>query len=187
MMFDRTQEARLRAERFGKTLDELCAQLAPWPEEAAAVQELRDAYTRKSRTFFEEEHLFSLAVIGQVKAGKSTFLNALLFGGQSLLPQAASPKTAVLTRLEYAPETSLTVEYYTEEDWELLRRSAAVPLESPTARGAGQDPGALPKAWRKNGCAVPPRAPRFSPAPARMPWPNCWKTPLAAGESGPPL
>ena len=136
MMFDRTQEARLRAERFGKTLDELCAQLAPWPEEAAAVQELRDAYTRKSRTFFEEEHLFSLAVIGQVKAGKSTFLNALLFGGQSLLPQAASPKTAVLTRLEYAPETSLTVEYYTEEDWELLRRSAAVPLESPTARGA---------------------------------------------------
>lgn len=136
MMFDRTQEARRRASRFGGTLDELCASLAPWPEEAAAVRELRDAYARKSAVFFEGEHTFSLAVIGQVKAGKSTFLNTLLFGGRGLLPQAASPKTAVLTRLEYAPATSLTVEYYTEEDWDLLRRAAAVPLESPAARGA---------------------------------------------------
>lgn len=136
MMFDRTREARSRAERFGATLDELCAALAPWPEEAAAVRELRDAYARKSAAFFEGEHTFSLAVIGQVKAGKSTFLNTLLFGGQGPLPQAASPKTAVLTRLEYAPATSLTVEYYTEQDWDLLRRAAAVPLESPAARGA---------------------------------------------------
>lgn len=135
-MFDRTQEARDRAARFGKTLDELCDRLAPWPEEAAAVRELREAYRRKSADFFADTHTFSLAVIGQVKAGKSTFLNTLLFGGRGLLPQAASPKTAVLTRLEYAPEPSLTVEYYTEQDWELLRRSAAVPLESPAARGA---------------------------------------------------
>lgn len=136
MMFDRTQEARRRAARFGDTLDELCARLAPWPEEAAAVRELRDAYARRSKAFFDSEHTFSLAVIGQVKAGKSTFLNTLLFGGAGLLPQAASPKTAVLTRLEYAPTTSLTVEYYTDQDWELLRRAAAVPLESPAARGA---------------------------------------------------
>ena len=99
-MFDRTEEARRRAARFGDTLNELCARLAPWPEEAAAVGELRDAYTRKSAAFFDEQHTFSLAVIGQVKAGKSTFLNTLLFDGHSVLPQAASPKTAVLTRLE---------------------------------------------------------------------------------------
>lgn len=135
-MFDRTEEARRRAARFGDTLNELCARLAPWPEEAAAVGELRDAYTRKSAAFFDEQHTFSLAVIGQVKAGKSTFLNTLLFDGRSVLPQAASPKTAVLTRLEYAPDPCVTVEYYTEQDWALLRQAAAVPLESPSARGA---------------------------------------------------
>lgn len=135
-MFDRTEEARRRADRFGQTLDELCARLAPWPEEAAAVGELRDAYARKSAAFFDTRHIFSLAVIGQVKAGKSTFLNTLLFGGRTLLPQAASPKTAVLTRLKYAPETQVTVEYYTEQDWSLLRQAAGVPLESPSARGA---------------------------------------------------
>lgn len=135
-MFDRTREAQERAARFGSSLDELCTCLAPWPPEAAAVRELRDAYQRKSAAFFAASHTFSLAVIGQVKAGKSTFLNTLLFGGREVLPQAASPKTTVLTRLEYAPEPRLTVEYYTEQDWELLRRAAAVPLESPAARGA---------------------------------------------------
>lgn len=136
MLFDRTGEARQRAERFGRDLDELCRRLAPWPREAAAVGEARDAFARKTRAFFDRDHVFSLAVIGQVKAGKSTFLNALLFGGQEVLPGAPGPKTAVLTRLEYAPETRLTVEYYTLEDWEDLRRAAAVPLESPAARGA---------------------------------------------------
>ena len=136
MQFDRMQAARRRADSFARTLDELCAQLAPWPEEEAAACELRDAYARSSRAFFDAGHTFSLAVIGQVKAGKSTFLNTLLFGGQDLLPQAASPKTAVLTRLEYAQEARLTVEYYTEEDWAQLRKAAAVPLESPAARGA---------------------------------------------------
>lgn len=135
-MFDRTQEARNRAARFGKTLEELCGLLAPWPEEAAAVRELQEAYLRRQADFFTDTHTFSLAVIGQVKAGKSTFLNTLLFGGRGLLPQAASPKTAVLTRLEYAAEPRLTVEYYTEQDWAELRRAAAVPLESPAARGA---------------------------------------------------
>ena len=136
MHFDRTDEARQRALRFGQELDRLCDQLSSWPEEEASVKQLRDSYFRKCHEFFDQDHVFSLAVIGQVKAGKSTFLNTLLLGGKDLLPQAAGPKTAVLTRLEYAPETRVTVEYYSEEDWQLVKKNADIPLESATARGA---------------------------------------------------
>ena len=83
MQFDRTRQALERARRFGAELDELCRRAAPWPGEAAALGELRDAYARRMAAFFHEGHRFSLAVIGQVKAGKSTFLNTLLFGGRT--------------------------------------------------------------------------------------------------------
>ena len=43
-----------------------------------------------------------IAVLGHNGSGKSTFLNARRFGGQEVLPGAPGPKTAVLTRLEYA-------------------------------------------------------------------------------------
>ena len=153
MQFDRTRQALERARRFGAELDELCRRAAPWPGEAAALGELRDAYARRMAAFFHEGHRFSLAVIGQVKAGKSTFLNTLLFGGHPLLPQAASPKTAVLTRLEYAPQPCLTVEYYTDEDWALLEQAAAVPLESPAARGARDILQAARDPQRRRACA----------------------------------
>ena len=35
MAFERTEQARRRAVDFARSLDELCAALAPWPDEAA--------------------------------------------------------------------------------------------------------------------------------------------------------
>ena len=176
MQFDRMEEARRRAARFGDTLEELCARLSPWPEEVAVIQELRDVYASKSAAFFEQGHTFSLAVIGQVKAGKSTFLNTLLFGGRDLLPQAASPKTAVLTRLEYACETSLTVEYYSEEDWALLRRTAAIPLESPLVRGA-RDILRAAEGMDRERILCAHQGKRFFPVWMKRLSPSCWKIP----------
>ena len=93
MAFERTEQARRRAVDFARSLDELCAALAPWPDEAASVTRLAKAYRARAAEFFGSGHKFSLAVVGQVKAGKSTFLNTLLFGGQDVLPPAAGPKT----------------------------------------------------------------------------------------------
>ena len=136
MAFERMEQARRRAQDFERTLDDLCEALARWPDEAAAARRLRDGYLARMREFFSLGHKFSLAVVGQVKAGKSTFLNTLLFGGQDVLPHAAGPKTSVLTRLEYAEETTLRVEYYTAADWAALEAAAAVPLDTPAAHGA---------------------------------------------------
>ena len=57
MQFDRMEEARRRAARFGDTLEELCARLSPWPEEVAVIQELRDVYASKSAAFLSRDTL----------------------------------------------------------------------------------------------------------------------------------
>ena len=44
-----------------------------------------------------ENRLLSIGIVGRVKAGKSSLLNALFFGGKQILPKAATPMTAALT------------------------------------------------------------------------------------------
>ncbi len=68
----------------------------------------------------------NIGVIGQVKAGKSSFLNTLLFDGKEVLPKASTPKTATLTKMEYSEENIIEVEYYTPEEWERIRDNAVV-------------------------------------------------------------
>lgn len=52
--------------------------------------------------------IFRLLVLGEMKRGKSTFLNALL-GEKDLLPTAVNPCTAILTFLRYGREKKVTV------------------------------------------------------------------------------
>ncbi len=57
-----------------------------------------------------------VGIIGRVKAGKSSLLNALIFEGVEVLPKAATPMTASLTVLKYAQNLSAQVEFYSQED-----------------------------------------------------------------------
>ncbi|MEM9008714.1 MAG: dynamin family protein, partial [Cyanobacteria bacterium P01_F01_bin.86] len=50
---------------------------------------------------------FRLLVLGDMKRGKSTFLNALL--GERLLPSDVNPCTAVLTLIKYGAEKQVTI------------------------------------------------------------------------------
>ena len=70
----------------------------------------------------KEGRLLKVGVVGTVKAGKSTFLNALLFDGEDFLPKAVTPMTAALTRLTYSDEPKAKVTYYTAYDWENIRK-----------------------------------------------------------------
>ena len=49
-----------------------------------------------------ENRLLQIGIVGRVKAGKSSLLNALLFKGKTVLPKAATPITAALTILSYS-------------------------------------------------------------------------------------
>jgi GTPase SAR1 family protein len=54
-----------------------------------------------------KDGVFRLIVLGDMKRGKSTFLNALI--GENLLPSDVNPCTALLTILRYGPEKQVTV------------------------------------------------------------------------------
>ncbi len=63
-----------------------------------------------------ENRGLKVGIIGRVKAGKSSLLNALIFEGKDVLPKAATPMTASLTVLKYAKTLSAEVEFYSQKD-----------------------------------------------------------------------
>ncbi len=63
-----------------------------------------------------EDRDLKVGIIGRVKAGKSSLLNALIFDGVEVLPKAATPMTASLTILKYANTLSAEVEFYSQKD-----------------------------------------------------------------------
>ncbi|MGT0063391.1 dynamin family protein [Helicobacter pylori] len=63
-----------------------------------------------------EDRDLKVGIIGRVKAGKSSLLNALIFEGVEVLPKAATPMTASLTILKYADTLSAEVEFYSPKD-----------------------------------------------------------------------
>jgi len=68
--------------------------------------------------------LLQIGIVGRVKAGKSSLLNALLFDGKSILPKAATPMTAALTIISYGEELSAEVEFFSQQDIENIRNDA---------------------------------------------------------------
>lgn len=66
-----------------------------------------------------------IGVIGQMKAGKSTFLNALIFKDE-VLPAATTPMTASLSVLTYGEEKKLEAEFYTSQEWAELKQFASL-------------------------------------------------------------
>ncbi len=69
-----------------------------------------------------ENRGLKVVIIGRVKAGKSSLLNALIFEGKEVLPKAATPMTASLTILKYAQNLSAETQFYDKQDIEELKR-----------------------------------------------------------------
>ena len=91
--------------RFDATMDSV----RPYADETtlSEISGLKNNFNRRIEDFFRNDRKLNLAVIGRVKAGKSTFLNMLIFDGKDVLPRAFTPKTATLTKIEYAPEDAM--------------------------------------------------------------------------------
>ncbi len=76
------------------------------------------------RAKLAEDRLLRLGIVGQVKAGKSSLLNLLLFDGREVLPKAATPMTASLTHIMKSDRDEIEVEYYTKKDWAEIEEHA---------------------------------------------------------------
>lgn len=66
------------------------------------------------------ERVLKIGIVGEVKAGKSSFLNSLIFDGESILPKAPTPMTAALTKLGYSDEPHAKIVFYTDYDWDKI-------------------------------------------------------------------
>ena len=58
----------------------------------------------------------TIGVIGQMKCGKSTFLNAFVFE-DDILPSATTPMTAALSVITYGETAKVIAEFYTKDEW----------------------------------------------------------------------
>lgn len=134
IFFQKTQQDEQRFNNFIARLDKTVDILTPYNEQIdiSGIQAIKQNFINKTNDFFRKDRKLNIGVIGQVKAGKSSFLNTLLFDGKKVLPSAATPKTATLTKIEYGTDNKITIEYYTAEEWQVIEKNA----ESKTCESA---------------------------------------------------
>lgn len=121
-IFQKTAAEQQRIDDFKNKLQQSITKLEPYSEQIdfTELKRLLESFNAQVDDFYRSDRKLNIGVIGQVKAGKSTFLNTLLFNGNDVLPSARTPKTAVLTRIEYSENNRLEVDFYSREDWQKL-------------------------------------------------------------------
>lgn len=125
-IFNRTRDNEIEFGKFLDKVDNIYKNLKEFENEIDLfdIASIKKSFRAKTDDFFREDRKLNIGIIGRVKVGKSSFLNTLMFGGRSILPAAVTPKTAVLTRIEYDAENRLDIEYFTYEEWKLLNAAA---------------------------------------------------------------
>lgn len=101
---------------------ELEKDIAQWLRKHAidSTENLDKAFSQ----LVEENRLLQIGVVGRVKAGKSSLLNALIFDGHAILPRAATPMTAALTTLTHGDTFGAEVQFYSAADRENIEQNA---------------------------------------------------------------
>ncbi len=110
------QELIKKSALIEKTLQEqgLQERARPFISENAVIK--TEELEKTLKEMQAEDRDLKVGIIGRVKAGKSSLLNALIFEGVEVLPKAATPMTASLTILKYANTLSAEVEFYSPKD-----------------------------------------------------------------------
>ncbi len=110
------QELIKKSALIEKTLQEqgLQEKAKPFMSENAVIK--TEELEKTLKELQDTNRDLKVGIIGRVKAGKSSLLNALIFEGVEVLPKAATPMTASLTVLKYANTLSAEVEFYSPKD-----------------------------------------------------------------------
>lgn len=108
-----------------------------------AIAKLKETFAQKERgsdILLADNSVLKIGIVGQVKAGKSSFLNSLFFNGENILPRASTPMTAGLTVLKYGEENKFIVEYFNSKEWQYFVDKAAE-YDKLIEMGKAQNPG----------------------------------------------
>ena len=90
-------------------------------EVVATANKLLDIILQRKKggeKLIKDNDVLRIGIVGQVKAGKSSFLNSLFFNGENVLPKASTPMTAGLTILDYGEKEEFVVEYFNDKEWD---------------------------------------------------------------------
>lgn len=107
-------------EIFEKSKDELVEIYGELVKNKAINLNNVNEETLKEKSSNLQKEEFILAVAGQIKAGKSTLLNALIFGND-ILPSDDTPYTAKITEIRYGSDKKLKAIFYTKDEWQELK------------------------------------------------------------------
>lgn len=86
--------------------------LKDWREVRRDIEDFIKNYRQR----VEEASRLRIGIVGQIKAGKSSFLNCILFDCEDILPKAPTPTTASLNYITYSENPRIEVEFFTKED-----------------------------------------------------------------------
>lgn len=89
-------------------------------EKITELESVFNEFKEGGEALLSKDNVLQIGIVGQVKAGKSSFLNSLFFNGEDVLPKASTPMTAGLTIIEFADKNTFEVEYFNEKDWEIF-------------------------------------------------------------------
>lgn len=130
-MFEKTAAVQQQIDQFLADTEASVSALGEYSDfvQTTELQRIRKEFSRNIDDFYRDDRKLNIGIIGQVKAGKSTFLNTLLFEGKEILPTARTPKTAALTKIEYSEQNRICVEYYSPEEWRILEDYAKAEIE----------------------------------------------------------
>lgn len=96
------------------------------PEKLIEFKQVTSSLQKNVDIAKSDSRKLSIGIVGAVKAGKSSFLNACIFGGEEYLPKAATPMTAALTKITYSDKPKAIIHFYTTEDWDTIKKQAAM-------------------------------------------------------------
>src|SRR5687768_11140049 len=99
---DRYREARLA---IADRMDDFAGRISPSDGDALSLPEVAASLHVAADTL--RSGTFRLMLLGDMKRGKSTLLNALL--GKDVLPSRATPCTALITQVRYGPEPEAAI------------------------------------------------------------------------------
>lgn len=121
--------------KFGqKAFRPFTARIAQLTETLEKLGEIGDKATKKTARRLQQQLVNiepSITMIGQVKAGKTTLVNALV-GNPGLLPADVNPWTSVVTSVHMRPDigkegTGASFRFFDENDWNrLLERGGRI-------------------------------------------------------------
>lgn len=65
---------------------------------------------------------YQIAIVGAIKAGKSTLINALI--GEDLASVSVTPETATLIKFRYSERNYVKIKFYTKDEWNKIWKNA---------------------------------------------------------------